>query len=424
MKKLFSIFVSMLLATGTGVSAKVSMIDTYNINRAIEENDKGNKDGALEFFNKEVAENPKNGYAYYGIASIEYEKGHYDLAIEALANAERFIPKKDKEHLAMVYIVKGETILATGDTVGAVSDFSKSISLDPKSPAAFERRAELYFQSGNFDMADADYNRILKLNPASEMGYMGLGRNALRRGDTDKAIEFFNRAAKIYPEYSSAFAFRGEAYFEKKDYVKAINDVCRALEINQDEKAYNLLFNFPKPQTDLVVAKLKGLSVKHPESSFYWYAIGNVLGNQRRFRESADAFLKCYEIEPNEVLPRHFALSYHNLGRYDEALRYINIAIQHDEEDADLIMMKADIIGESGDYPGAIAEYDRYIEQRPDCHDGYYRRGWFNDVAFNTDAAINDYKMALTLDPDYAYAHLGLASMYVRKCEKEKALKE
>ena len=36
---------------------------SYNFSRALDEAQKGNKQGAMEYFNKEVSENPKNGYA-------------------------------------------------------------------------------------------------------------------------------------------------------------------------------------------------------------------------------------------------------------------------------------------------------------------------------------------------------------------------
>lgn len=48
---------------------KESMMDTYNINRAYEEGSKGNYDEALEYFNKEIKDHPKNGFAYLGIAN-------------------------------------------------------------------------------------------------------------------------------------------------------------------------------------------------------------------------------------------------------------------------------------------------------------------------------------------------------------------
>ena len=86
--------------------------------------------------------------------------------------------------------------------------------------------------------------------------------------------------------------------------------------------------------------------------------------------------------------------------------------------------MKADMLGESGDIDGAIAEWSKYVDKTPDYFGGYYRRGWFKDISMQTDAAIEDYKMAIMLQPDYAYAHFGLADMLMRKGEVEKAKEE
>lgn len=111
-------------------------------------------------------------------------------------------------------------------------------------------------------------------------------------------------------------------------------------------------------------------------------------------------------------------------GDYTSALEYIDRAQQMMPDDIDLIQLKADILGESGDIEGAIAEWARYIDNTPDYFGGYYRRGWFKDVSMQTDAAIEDYKMAVMLQPDYAYGHFGLADMLMRKGQIEEAKAE
>ena len=66
---------------------KESMTDSYIIQRAYEEGSKGNYDTALEYFDKEVKENPKNGFAYLGIAGVQFEKKHYDEVLNAVNKA-------------------------------------------------------------------------------------------------------------------------------------------------------------------------------------------------------------------------------------------------------------------------------------------------------------------------------------------------
>lgn len=110
------------------------------------------------------------------------------------------------------------------------------------------------------------------------------------------------------------------------------------------------------------------------------------------------------------------------LGDFPQALEAISQAQQMRPDDLDLISSKADILGESGDIDGAIAEWTRYIDKSPDFFGGYYRRGFFKDLSQQTDAAIEDYDMSIMLNPDYAYAYLGKGDMLLRKGQTEDAM--
>lgn len=92
-----------------------------------------------------------------------------------------------------------------------------------------------------------------------------------------------------------------------------------------------------------------------------------------------------------------------------------------DSTDFDYVMEKADLLYESGNTKDAIVESGKYINHYPDYFGGYYRRGWFKDNSNDTDGAIEDYTMAIVLQPDYAYAYLGRGDMYILKGDKKSA---
>ena len=56
-----------------------------------------------QFFNKDLKENPKNGYAFAWIAAIRQHYQEYGRAITALDQAIKYIPKKDKAYRTWVY---------------------------------------------------------------------------------------------------------------------------------------------------------------------------------------------------------------------------------------------------------------------------------------------------------------------------------
>lgn len=401
---------------------KESMMDTYNINRAYEEGNKGNYDEALEYFNKEIKDHPKNGFAYLGIAGVQFEKKHYDKVLDAVNMAIRLLPKKQNTLLSTAYLLRGQTMLETQDTVAAYSDMAKAISIDPTFADAYEKRGQLFYEQNRYEEGNAEYSQLIKVNPGSVMGYMGLGRNAQAQERYDDAIAQFDKVIQMYPDYSSGYSFRAESYLSKKEYLNAIDDICKALEIDSDAKAYRLMFQFPAEQLNLVVTKLKGLSAKDPHTGEYLYYSAQLYNKVKEYNKAIDALKAAFEIDARPVILEEMSDNYFAMGDFTSALDCIDRALQMTPDDLDLISSKADILGEAGDYDGAIAEWTKYIDMTPDFGGGYYRRGWFKDLSMKTDEALEDYNMAIMLLPDYAYAHLGKGDMLMRKGQKEEAL--
>ena len=68
MKRLFISAIAMMLSAGL-MAQDVKRPDSYNYTRGVEAIQNNNMDEGVEFLQKELAENPKNGYAYGSGAS-------------------------------------------------------------------------------------------------------------------------------------------------------------------------------------------------------------------------------------------------------------------------------------------------------------------------------------------------------------------
>ena len=130
---------------------------SYNFTRALEEAQRGNKQSAMEYFNKEVADNPKNGYAYMAMAAFHMDNSDYGEARNAVETALKYLPKKDKGSHARILLLRGQLLAIECDTVGAYSDMAAAIKLDPNNEDAYEKRAQLLYEQRRYDDADTDY---------------------------------------------------------------------------------------------------------------------------------------------------------------------------------------------------------------------------------------------------------------------------
>lgn len=422
LKFIFSAIFSILIGCGYATAQPQSIMKSYNFFRAVEEAKKGNNAEALEFLSKEVVENPNNGYAYFTMAILQADGEDYSRAMTSINTALKKLPKKDKEFVGQAYASRGRLYAIAGDTIQSLSDYGTALKTNPADAHILEDYGQMLYELKRYDEADKSYRQIISINPASVMGYMGLGRDAYAIGNYDEAVRQYNTVIGMYDDYSSGYAFRAESYLKLGKYFEAANDIMKSLSIDNDSKAHHYLFEFPDDQTTLLVTKLKGMAVRNPHNAEWYYYMGQLYNDKKMYQKAIDALKEGYNIDAHPVFLELIADCYQSLGDYPNALTAINEAQQMRPDDMDLITTKADVLGESGDIDGAIAELSRYIEKAPDFFYGYYRRGFYEDNSGRTDEALTDYDMAIMLEPKYAYAYLGKGDMLMRKGGTAKAM--
>ena len=421
MKKILVLLIG-LTFTVAGFAKKTSNIDSYNMRRAHEEAGNGNIEQALEFYNKELSDNPKNAYAHLAVAALKSDVKDLSEGLTAVNNGIKLLSKKDKEILSSAYELRGNIYLAIGDSVKALDDYNQSLKIDSKNISGYEKRGQLLFDLGCADESNTDYNKLIELNPAYYMGYMGLGRNANAAEDYSTAIKNFSKAIDLEPEYSSGYAYRAESYLEQGKYVQAADDIMKALTIDHDGKAHWLISLFPEEQVPLLVAKLKAVAVEHPHDAVWPFYIAQLYGHHKKYSEGIATLENALEIDTHPYFYEIISDYYDELGDYPKAIEAIDRAIDLDPSDIEIFYKRANLLGTAGDVEGAITGLTEVIEKAPDVAGVYYRRGFFEQISHRTDEALADYEMAIILDPNYAYSYLGNGDMLMRKGETEKAM--
>ncbi len=419
----FAIIILSIMFGINQVEAKTdSAAQSYNMTRAIEELRNENSELATEYLTKETSENPKNGTAHLLLAMQYAGAEQYDRAMSSINLAIKYIPKSNKDYMGRAYASRAHLYAVAGDTVTSLADFNKALKISPDNADVMELYGQMLYKLKRYDEADGVYNRIVAINPASVTGYMGLGRDAYAKGNYDEAITQYNKVISMYDEYSSGYAFRADSYMKLGKYLEAIDDILKALSIDSDSTAHYLLMQTPDDQLSLAATKLKAMAVKNPHDAQWQFYIGMLCHSKKQYRSAIEALRKAYDIDANSVMLEFIADCHSELGEYPKAIEVITQAQQMEPDDLDLISAKADMLGESGDVDGAIAEWTRYIDKTPDYFGGYYRRGFFKDDAGRTDEALDDYNMSIMLNPDYAYAYLGKGDMLIRKGKTDEAM--
>lgn len=415
------LILAMLFCCSIAFAQNIKRPDSYNYSRGVEAIQNNNAEEALEYLNKELEENPDNGYALAWIAVVRNYQEEYGRALTAADLAIKHIPRKDKEYKAFAYIVRAEVYVGLGENEKALADFTSAVKETPDDANVYEKRADLYYYMEKYDLADKDYQKIISIDPGNVMGYMGIGRNANAEKRYEDAIEQFSYVTKLASDYSSGYSFRAESLIGLKKYDEAIDDIIHALDIDYDNKAFYLMQDVADSAMVPLVAKLKIQSTKNPNNDYWLYCLGAVYENKGAYKKAITYYTDCQKKNPSSVTSCRISNCYSEIGNYASALQHIDNAIALDSTDYDNVMAKADILYESGDAKAAILELGKYVAHYPEFYGGYYRRGWYKDNSSDVDGAIEDYTMAIVLQPDYAYAYLGRGDMYALKGDKKSA---
>lgn len=391
---------------------KVNRPESYNYQRGLEAMQDEKNDEAIDFFNKDLKENPKNGYSFSWIAHLRLLKEDYGRALTAADLALKYLPKKDDEYVIFAYTSRAITYLNLQDTLKAISDYTSAIKIDPDKENLYEQRAQIYYELGKYDLADADYRKLIKLKPGGVMGYMGIGRNANFQKRWDEAIKQFDYVVKLDNNYSLAYSFRADSYMGLKRYNDAVDDIIKALSIDGDQKAYYLMQSIVNDAYPVLKTKLEIQCAKNPNDQVWPYYLAVVYESKGLIKKAIEYYKRSADIDSKAVIYERIASCYENIGEYDLSLKYLDKALLMDPKDIRAKATKADVLYESGRVDEAIKELDNIISDNPEWAYAYHRRGWFKENGGYIEGAIEDYTRAVTLNPEDAYSYFCRGKMY------------
>ena len=117
-----------------------------------------------------------------------------------------------------------------GDYYGAISDYTKSIEINP-SEGAYYNRGILKRNLNDFSGAISDYTKAIEINPKKDEAYFNRGNAKTALKDYYGAISDYTKAIEIRPAVD-AYNNRANRKVNIEDYYGAISDFNRALEMN------------------------------------------------------------------------------------------------------------------------------------------------------------------------------------------------
>jgi tetratricopeptide (TPR) repeat protein len=144
-----------------------------------------------------LAAEDKDHAACFSLGTENFkDMSKYDVGLDAcsrMISARRF---KNKE-LAAIYRARGSWKQKKGALDGALTDYGKSIRLDPDNVENYDYRGDAYQLKGDLDRALADYDHATRIDPNYAAAYYGRGLIYEKKQDLDKARAEYNAAIAV-----------------------------------------------------------------------------------------------------------------------------------------------------------------------------------------------------------------------------------
>lgn len=391
---------------------------TYNLQSGINYYGEEKYDEALAFLKKEIAQNPKEGKAYYYLALINVEKETFAQGLTQVNLAITHLTPTDTL-VAYAWKLKGDIYFHLDDLEKFESSYAKALELNPSEISIYYGRASDYYGLEKYDKAIADLNKVLELDEGNIKARDLMTSVYMAQNKYDEVIKVSDRIIKLDPTFASAYDNRSYANFKLGKYDLAIIDSYTALSL--DEKNSRIRGNFitfSKKNFTLGLAKIGSLIKEYPQKDIWVYVRSQLYRYKKDYKNALADFTRIFEMIPDNyrsaILTARAEL-YGEMGLHDKAIADFTESIELDSSSALDFGNRGDEYRLIGNYAAAIKDFDKAIEMDPEQPWYYYRRGWVKDEFLkDPEGGLEDYNAGIEIDRNYAYTYLHRGRLYAK----------
>ncbi|MFA5543807.1 MAG: tetratricopeptide repeat protein [Bacilli bacterium] len=393
---------------------------SYNFEQGVKAFKEDNLEQALDFFGRELNDNPKNPVAYFYCAVIYKYNENYAAALSNINNSIKNFTKKDKEWLASAYKLRADINVEIENFDKAFEDYALAIKMTPNDLDFYIDRAQVYFDLKKYEKSESDYRQVLKIDESNLLGWAGLGRNYLSQKKYNEAEQTLNKLIKLDPEYTGGYYYRSLLYIEQKKYDEAINDIFQCFLIDETDRQVRSLFvSFAKKNPSLALSKVNAKIAANPQNDSWYFIRAQIQETKSNFISAIEDYSKVMELTDvrfKSSILEYRADCYKNAGVYSKSIADYTESISLDSTNAYMYGYRADAKRLMGDYQGAINDFTLAINIEPREDWFYYRRGWVKDEFLKDyKGGLDDYNEAISINKDYAYTYLNRGRLYFEK---------
>lgn len=233
-------------------------------------------------------------------------------------------------------IKKADSLYIAKKTEEAVAIYSKIIKVSPKNEKALKGRADIYYNQGNFSLAEKDYKQLLILIKNCFDCFEKLARIMLSQHEMINANKYILQAFNSDSNNSRAYVTRGKIRFYEENFELAKADYNKAIEldsVNAEAYYYKALLSFRQEQYDQGANELTTVIRLDSLVSMAWYQRGIYYANNQNWDAALFDFTKASIIDSlNSNYVTYIANVYLNKADPATAYTYYSKAVKLDSK--------------------------------------------------------------------------------------------
>lgn len=376
------IFITILL-TLSGLAAMAQGLQSYNVQRALEAVRSGDADGALNYLAQEIQQYPNNGYANYFIAAICKQMNNPQTAMR-FAHKAITAPTNlsDMDIYTETCGILAEYCLAGGDTTKALAYYQLPVSFNKKYVNAYIERADLLTEMHNAQQLIADGKTCIKLEPKNPTSYIMLAEGLRLDGQHGEAIKMLQTAmSKLEADDKRASYLHyliSLNQTELSQYDQAIHHAIEAIRVRNNNMTAMLQLIAIADSSDYhqVIDSIAYQAEQDPTNGWWWLIACDTYDHQHLYIDGLHAAMRAVRLNeiPNTYseIADHFR---HYVGDMETAEHYYRLHLEKDSTSAVAYLNMADYYHDLARYDEAIRFADKAISLDADRGAYYYIRG-------------------------------------------------
>lgn len=311
---------------------------------------------------------------------------------------------------------------------GAQSGSSSASTPKPaaEDPAKIFARGEAALADKNLDKAEHAFKSVIAMAPTFSPAYANLGVVYMRRQQWDAALRNLQKAAKLDPKMAGVRLDIGLVYFKQNDFRHAIPPLESVLKDDPSSAQARYLLGLAYFYTERWVEATDELQTLWPAQSnntAYLYVLSIAAEHADRKELSERAAARLTEVGGDSP-EFHLIVGRAKLNEeaYDDAVKELTTAAEANPKLPLVHYYLALALEKKNNYTAAKDEFLKDIALEPDEVSNYDEIG---NVYFQLHEDVESekaYQHALRLDGKLVSSYLGLAKLYTREGQNEKAL--